>query len=130
MGKQEEIRGELGGRLGSLLMLWGEPPQEAKETAKELIGAWFQYLDREGVVLKVERELPEIQDVGLKVREWVRKLYEYYQTGVVQIEEYKQLVSASHILQIDTEIHLQRFAQEEMLKAGYTAVEPLIEEVE
>lgn len=57
--KQEKIRDWMEKEVISILVLYGEPLQSAREIAKELVGKWLKTLDLGGVVIKVEGELPQ-----------------------------------------------------------------------
>ena len=54
MTRQEEIREGIESRVTSLMVLCGEPRQKARKDAKELVGAWFKWMDSQGVVIKKE----------------------------------------------------------------------------
>ena len=99
MSKQEEIRE---GAIVSLMKYKGFD----RGPCEYIVDHLAKYYDSQGVVIKVERELPEnpIPIPNLK--------------GSVGLPQ--QLAAVS--------FQTYRESQQDMLEAGYTAVEPLLEE--
>ncbi len=75
-----------------------------------VINTYLNYLHSQGVVIKVDRELPSLQPLRNKLKQWDGKdrgepaVYEMYEQELLTTEG----------------------AQQDMLEAGYVAVESLI----
>ena len=99
MTKQEEIREGMRSRLTYTFDF----------TTDEITTEILSYLHSQGVVLKVDRELPKLDLLAI---DWVCPLNHNpttpYEKGEVE--------------------RLKRFAQDVLIYAGYVAVEPLIKE--
>ena len=95
MTKQEEIKGEIYRILYDVAC---SPYPERGGLLENRASQILAYLHSQGVVIKVERELPPRYFANRKKMPWV------------------------------SDYDVEKNTQEEMLKAGYVAVEPLIEE--
>lgn len=66
-----------------------------------------------GEIEKVEYPEIPMEAASVAVRQYIRRLYEYYQVGNLITKDYEDLVRASGIIQADIEIALSRGAFEE-----------------
>ncbi len=106
--KQEEIREGLAKRryydgmigIGSGIPQWEDRTEAEREHFRAKIDDDFNYLHSQGVVIKVDRELPKLKSL----------------TGDASLKEKLAFLQGVEAL------------REEVIKAGYEAVEPLIEE--
>jgi len=75
-------------------------------------------------LIQDDAELPEIRidSISRDIREYIGKLYGYYQVGQLETEIYKDLVKSSGIIDADIEHHMYKAAQQDMLSAGFRKV--------